>query len=105
MQTEKQRERLVELIQEGKSHAFCDICEGRSDCENCENERIADHLIANGVTVEIKQEEMTKIIMDLLKYAKSKNSVAVELQKDEYLYLLEYMEKSENVLKERKNEK
>lgn len=51
MQTEKQRERLVELIQEGKSHAFCDICEGRSDCENCENERLADYLMSNNVVV------------------------------------------------------
>ena len=51
METEKQRERLVELIQEGKSHAFCDICEGRSDCENCENERIADYLMSNNVVV------------------------------------------------------
>lgn len=51
MQTEKQRERLVELIQEGKSHAFCDICEGRSDCDNCENERISDYLMSNNVVV------------------------------------------------------
>lgn len=92
MQTEKQRERLVELLQ--KSGA---------SFERALPEEIADYLISNGVNVEIKQEEMTKIIMDLLKYAKSKNSVAVELQKDEYLYLLEYMEKAENVLKERNN--
>ena len=91
MQTEKQRERLVELLQ--KSGA---------SFERALPEEIADYLIANGVNVEVKQEEMTKIIMDLLKYAKSKNSVAVELQKDEYLYLLKYMEKAENVLKERK---
>ena len=51
MKTEKQRERLVELIQEGKSHAFCDICEGRNDCESCENERIADYLMSNNVVV------------------------------------------------------
>ena len=91
MQTEKQRERLVELLQ--KSGA---------SFERALPKEIADYLIANGVTVEIKQEDMTKIIMDLLKYAKSKNSVAVEFQKDEYLYLIEYMEKAENVLKERK---
>ena len=98
MQTEKQRERLVELLD--KAFLECDDNYGRP----C-TEQVADYLIANGVTVEIKQEEMTKIIMDLLKYAKSKNSVAVELQKDEYIYLLEYMQKAENVLKERKNEK
>jgi hypothetical protein len=92
MQTENQRERLVELLQ--KSGA---------SFERALPEEIADYLIANGVNVEVKQEEMTKIIMDLLKYAKSKNSVAVELQKDEYLYLLEYMEKAENVLKVRNN--
>lgn len=94
MQTEKQRERLVEFLD--KAFLECDDNYGRP----C-TEQVADYLIANGVNVEIKQEEMTKIIMDLLKYAKDKNSVAVELQKDEYLYLLDYMEKAENVLKER----
>lgn len=98
MQTEKQRERLVELLNEANETVIGFTIDG-------DLERLADYLIANGVTVETKQEEMTKIIMDLLKYAKSKNSVAVELQKDEYLCLLEYMEKAENVLKERKNEK
>ena len=96
MQTEKQRERLVELLD--KAFLECDDNYGRP----C-TEQVVEYLIANGVTVEIKQEEMTKIIMDLLKYAKSKNSVAVELQKDEYLYLIEYMEKAENVLKEKNN--
>ena len=106
MQTEKQRERLVELIKNAKNdknlcwYDLYDLCSE----DGCCAEEFADYLIANGVTVEIKQEEMTKIIMGLLKYAKSKNSVAVELQKDEYIYLLEYMQKAENVLKERNNE-
>lgn len=100
METEKQRERLVELINKS-GVSFCNFSVGNYD-EEAKSE-LADYLIANGVTVEIKQEEMTKIIMDLLKYAKSKNSVAVELQKDEYIYLLEYMQKAENVLKERNN--
>ena len=98
MQTENQRERLVELLKQADANPL------NREITNFDDimEMIADYLIANGVNVEIKQEEMTKIIMDLLKYAKSINSVAVELQKEEYLYLLEYMEKAENVLKERK---
>ena len=103
MQTEKQRERLIELIKKSRREWL--EKEYDHDTEKSVDEYVSDYLIANGVTVEIKQEEMTKIIMDLLKYAKSINSVAVELQKDEYLYLLEYMEEAENVLKERKNEK
>jgi hypothetical protein len=99
MQTEKQRERLVELLKKADESASNKMI---TDYEEAIRDN-ADYLIANGVTVEIKQEYMTKIIMDLLKYAKSINSVAVELQKDEYLYLLEYMEKAENVLKERNN--
>lgn len=98
MQTEKQRERLVELLKKADESASNKMI---TDYEDAIRDN-ADYLIANGVTVGIKQEEMTKNIMDLLKYAKSINSVAVELQKDEYLYLLEYMEKAENVLKERK---
>ena len=104
MQTEKQRERLVELLNAEISHLVLSDIDLVWTCERINY--LADYLIANGVNVEIKQQEMTKIIMDLLKYAKAINSVAVELQKDEYLYLLEYMEKAENVLKERKeNEK
>jgi hypothetical protein len=93
MQTEKQRERLVELLQ--KSGA---------SFERALPEEIADYLIANGVTVEIKQEEdMTKNLLSLFCFAKSIHSERVELQEEEYLYLLEYMEKAENVLKERRN--
>lgn len=106
MQTEKQREKLVELITEFENNVIvrcpkydeptCEGCEYDLGDECDKTSILADYLIANGVNVEIKQEEMTKTIMDLLKYAKDKNSVAVELQKDEYLYLLEYMEKAEN---------
>lgn len=113
MKTEKNRERLVGLITEFENNEIvkcpkydeptCDGCEYDLGTECDKTSILADYLIANGVTVEIKQEEMTKNIMDLLKYAKSINSVAVELQKDEYLYLLEYMEKAENLLKESSN--
>ena len=104
MQTEKKRERLVELLSNCQHEYDKEVISACAENRpfKRENSFYADYLIANGVTVEIKQEEMTKIIMDLLKYAKAINSVAVELQKDEYLYLLEYMEKAENVLKERK---
>lgn len=97
----EQKKMLVELIKKARREWLSK--EYDRETEKTVDEYVADYLIANGVNVEIKQEEMTKIIMDLLKYAKSKNSVAVELQKDEYLYLLEYMEKAENVLKERNN--
>lgn len=97
MQTEKQRERLVELLE-----AECGFSRYMTDDER--REKLADYLIANGVTVEIKQEDMTKNLLSLFKFSKAVHSERVELQKDEYLYLLEYMEKSENVLKERNND-
>ena len=51
------RERLIELIGEGRDIADSE-CENYFSCEkcphgeNCEAEFIADHLIANGVTVQ-----------------------------------------------------
>ena len=107
MQTEKQRERLVELIKNAKNdknlcwYDLYDLCSE----DGCCAEYFADYLIANGVTVEIKQEEdMTKKLLSLFKFSKAVHSERVELQKDEYIYLLEYMQKAENVLKERNNE-
>ena len=103
MQTEKQRERLVELIKNAdanenlRSYDLYDLVHDTGGAEE-----FADYLIANGVTVDIKQEDMAKNLLSLFKFAKSVHSERVELQKDEYLYLLEYMEKAENVLKERK---
>lgn len=114
MQTEKHREILVGLITEFENNEIvrcpkydeptCDGCEYDSGAECDKPSILADYLIANGVTVEIKQEEMTKILLSLFQFAKSIQSEKVELQKDEYLYLLEYMEKAENALKERNNE-
>lgn len=103
MQTEKQRERLVELLKKADESASNKMI---TDYEDAIRDN-ADYLIANGVTVEIKQEEdMTKNLLSLFCFAKSVHSERVELQEEEYLYLLEYMEKAENVLKERKeNEK
>lgn len=90
MQTEKQRERLVELLK--KSGA---------SFERALPEEIADFLLENRVIVDTG-EETKKRLLELFNFAKSINSERVELQKDEYLYLLEYMEKAENVLNERK---
>jgi hypothetical protein len=104
MQTEKQRERLVELIKKYRREWL--EKEYDHETEKSVDEYVADYLIANGVTVKIKQEEMTKILLSLFQFAKSIQSEKVELQKDEYLYLLEYMEKAENAIMERKeNEK
>lgn len=102
MQTEKQRERLIELIKKSRREWLEKDYD--HDTDKSVDEYVADYLIANGVTVEIKQEEMTKFLLSLFSFAKSINSERVELQKDEYLYLLEYMEKAESVLKERNNE-
>lgn len=88
MQTEKQRERLVELLK--KSGA---------SFERVLPEEIADFLLENRVIVDTG-EETKKRLLELFNFAKSINSERVELQKDEYIYLLEYMEKAENVLKE-----
>lgn len=44
-----QIEKLVELIQEGKS-ALCDVCGQKDlDCDLCENQRIAETLLQKGV--------------------------------------------------------
>lgn len=102
MQTEKQRERLVELLNEATFGVNVHTLADHLSRETIE--KVADYLIDNGVTVKIKQEEMTKILLSLFQFAKSIQSEKVELQKDEYLYLLEYMERAENVLKERNNE-
>lgn len=100
MQTEKQRERLVELLNEATFGVNVHTLADHLSKETIE--RVADYLIANGVTVEIKQEDMTKNLLSLFEFSKAVHAERVELQKDEYLYLLEYMEKAENVLKERK---
>ena len=53
------REKLIDLRQEGEKIAY-DFCVSRQECENCpyhapngcQEGMIADHLIANGVTVQ-----------------------------------------------------
>lgn len=50
----------------------------------------------------MQTEKQRERLVELFNFAKSINSERVELQKDEYLYLLEYMEKAEKVIKERK---
>ena len=43
------RERLIELIKQGKNKTPCqNDCDGKV-CKDCENESIADHLLANDV--------------------------------------------------------
>lgn len=51
---DKQREKLVELLKTDtcQSPLMCDPECPYSDCDNCFPERFADHLIANGVTVQ-----------------------------------------------------
>ena len=45
------RERLIKLIQQGKNKTPCqNDCDGKV-CKDCENESIADYLLANGVIV------------------------------------------------------
>lgn len=44
------RKRLMELIEFGKK-AECDICQSNAFCDDCENQRIADHLLSNDVTI------------------------------------------------------
>lgn len=95
MQTEKQRERLVELLNEANETVIGFTIDG-------DLERLADYLLANGVTVEIKQDDMAKNLLSLFCFAKSVHSERVELQEEEYLYLIEYMEEAENMIKERK---
>ena len=67
----KDKEKLIELIEAGKI-GFCDICErDNADCERCENERIADSIIANGVTVQRwipVTERLPKYNVDVLVY-------------------------------------
>ena len=46
------RERLIEIIRIGKVK-FCDVCDHKEslECDDCENELIAEYLLANGVIV------------------------------------------------------
>lgn len=54
------REKLIELIDEGRQkrggicyfHEDCSLCKYDADGENCGDAVIADHLLANGVTVQ-----------------------------------------------------
>jgi hypothetical protein len=101
MQIEKQKERLIELIKKSRREWL--EKEYDNETEKSVDEYIAQYLIANGITVEQRGYGMKQVVFSLLNFAKSINSERVELQKDEYLYLLEYMEKAENVLKERNN--
>ncbi len=52
MKSEDLKVRLIKLIDEGK-RAYCSICPNcdKNNCEECENARIADHLINNDVTI------------------------------------------------------
>lgn len=44
-----QTKKLIELIQEGKS-AACDVCKQKDpNCDSCENQRIAETLLLNGI--------------------------------------------------------